>query len=172
MKSNKTSVFSPVSELSTVQEARAFVKSQDDTVCPVCTSRIKTYTRNLPRADLGALVSLYYLTTQQEKGTGQVCSEFFHIAELQGKSGGGDFAKFRFWGLIESKPNADDPSKKDSGLWRITPKGREFVENTRRLPKKVFVRLGEYQGVATTDEVNLEEANEECYFDFQELMNS
>ena len=70
-----------------------------------------------------------------------------------------------------AKPNEDDPSKKDSGYWRITRKGARFVRNRIRISKRIFLRLGEFKGEAGTEEVNHKEANEECHFHFQELMN-
>ncbi len=167
------SASSRICEQSTVAEARAFVQAQDDTECPVCASRVKTYRRNLPVGDMAALSSLLCQTILEERrpeNAGKHVNVWIHIKDLQGKSGGGDFAKFRFWGLVEAKPNDDDHSKKDSGYWRILPKGRDFVENKVRIPKQVFIRMGEYQGVASTDLVNLEEANKQCHFDFQELM--
>jgi hypothetical protein len=160
---------------STVAEARAFIKTQDDTDCPVCTGKVKTYKRNLPAADLPALAYLLYLTVKEEKRR-QKAGEpsgliWIHIKDLQGKSGGGDFAKFRHWDLIVAKPNEDDPSKKDSGYWRITHEGAEFVRNRTKISKRILIRMGEFKGMAGTEQVSHKEANKECHFHFQKLMS-
>lgn len=156
---------------STIAEAKAHVQQEDDVECPVCTSRVKTYKRKLPAADLPALVSLYE-TSAEAKLAGEKGLIWVHIKELQGKSGGGDFAKFRFWGFIVAKPNDDDPSKKDSGLWRLTQKGYHFLLGKTTVPKKMLFRMGECRGPYGTDKVDFKGANEECWFHFQELMKS
>ncbi len=163
-----------ITSSSTVAEAQAYVKAQDDTECPVCTGRVKTYRRTLPAADIPALVSLLHLTVLEErsrkKGGEPAGYVWIHIKNLQGKSGGGDFAKFRYWDLIVAKPNVDDPTKKDSGYWRITHQGADFVRNKIRISKRISIRMGEFKGMIGAAEVNHEEANEECYFDFLKLM--
>jgi hypothetical protein len=50
----------------------------------------------------------------------------------------GDFAKLRFWGLIEQKQN-EDATKTCSGYWRLAPAGRSFVrEGSRAVAWKIF----------------------------------
>jgi hypothetical protein len=50
----------------------------------------------------------------------------------------GDWAKLRFWGLIEEKPNTDK-KKKSSGYWRLTDLGKQFVRGEISVPRvKVF----------------------------------
>ena len=51
---------------------------------------------------------------------------YFHVPSSGAINGGGDYAKLRFWGLIEAMPN-DNPLKRSSGMWRLTTLGREFV---------------------------------------------
>lgn len=46
----------------------------------------------------------------------------------------GDFAKLRYWGLIERAEG------KKQGQWRITPLGIDFVEGRARLPESVIVK--------------------------------
>ena len=139
-------------------------------MCPCCDGRVKTYNRKLPQADIPALVSLLKSTTDK-KSAGALGDVWVHISDLQGKSGGGDFAKFRFWGFIVAKPNEDDPSKKDSGLWRITPIGEDFLTNGLEVPMKMILRKNVVLG-AGIEQVNFKKANYECYFHFGELMAS
>lgn len=172
--SKKISIGSWIHSTSTVAEAKAFIKTQEDTDCPVCMRKVKTYKRNLPAADLPALAYLLYLTVIEEKRrkkAGEPAGHIWiHIKDLQGKSGGGDFAKFRHWNLIVSKPNEDDPSKKDSGYWRITHRGADFIRNRIRISKRILLRMGEFKGVAGTEEVDHKKANKKCHFHFQKLM--
>ena len=49
----------------------------------------------------------------------------------------GDYAKLKFWGLIEPC-EYDDEGKKASGKWRPTAKARAFIRNEITIPKYVF----------------------------------
>jgi hypothetical protein len=55
--------------------------------------------------------------------------EYVHIPTSGAINGGGDYAKLRYWGLIEKSPKNPDPKKKSSGLWRLTTTGRDFALN-------------------------------------------
>jgi len=166
-----------INDQSTVQDARAFLKTQDDSYCPCCTQRVKTYRRAIPQADLPALGSLVKLTKdaihvfKRAHPTAKPPVFWFHISQLQGKSGGGDFAKFRWWDFIVAKPNEDDPTKRDSGFWALKRTGAKFMRNQLSVPRRMFDRLGVCLGpVDYNDTVDLVEANEICHFDFQKLM--
>tara|TARA_R110000737_G_scaffold55967_1_gene79840 strand:- start:16 stop:549 length:534 start_codon:yes stop_codon:yes gene_type:complete len=59
-----------------------------------------------------------------------------HLPSSGAVNGGGDYAKLRYWGLIESMPNYDgdnwvDPqhagSKRSSGHWKLTDTGYDFA---------------------------------------------
>jgi hypothetical protein len=44
------------------------------------------------------------------------------------KNGGGDYAKTKYWGLIETK-------SKKSGIWRPTEKGIAYIFNQLKVPQ-------------------------------------
>ncbi len=113
--------------------------------CPCCGNRVKVYRRHLNRAMVKALVWLVY---EHEKWP----QRWFHISELptiQGRPGGGDFAKLAHWGLINEKPNEDD-GKKTSGLWKPTFKAFGFVTAGQRVP--AWVELLENRPTAWSEE--------------------
>jgi len=93
-----------------------------------------------------------------------------HTTEIASK--GGDYAKLKFWGLIEQKPHEDDPSKKDSGFWKPTSKGVEFVQARCNVPRVALVYNGKL--------IKFENDNEtvsiiDCLgkkFDYRELMGT
>ena len=99
--------------------------------CEHCGHVRRTYKRKFPIGDLRALYSLY-----------RHDAIWVHIKDLDGKSGGGDFAKFRYWGLIEEREN-DDPSKKNAGYWRLTAKGLAFVRERLEIRTHAVVVDGE-----------------------------
>jgi hypothetical protein len=80
-----------------------------------------------------ALIALY-----RKAGDGR----WVHKKELPmlgGASGCGDFAKLSYWDLIEEKAKNDLDDKKNSGWWRITDKGRLFVENKHLITEYVLI---------------------------------
>ena len=73
----------------------------------------------------------------------------------------------KHWGLVERRPNTD-PKIKHSGMWRITDKGRQFVNNNLRVPRKVYI----YNDVVeawTPEDVCIEDCFAER-FDYQDAM--
>jgi len=118
------------------QELRQSLK--DGAICPCCNRLVKMYKRKPSSTAAMGLIALYRLTT-----TGK--GAWFHISAIQGKSGGGDFAKLRYFGLIEEAENTDG-LKRTSGYWRITPKGRQFVKGWAKVPCYVQVYNGRVYG--------------------------
>jgi len=53
--------------------------------------------------------------------------------------GGGDFAKLRFWGLIEEKPGDRDDGCKHNGFFRITDTGISFVTGQLKIQSHILV---------------------------------
>ena len=53
---------------------------------------------------------------------------------LRGKT----YTTLKHWGLIEQQDNLTDPTKKHSGIWRVTSAGIEFVFG-KEVPKKAFI---------------------------------
>jgi hypothetical protein len=122
----------------------------------MCGHVTRTYKRRLPVADLWTLVKLYRL------------GGWVHIRDLQGKSGGGDFAKLRFWGLI-AEQDQHDPETRTSGVWRITLTGEAWIEGKILIPSHVVLRNGKRIELIG-DLWSFREAVRRGGFDFQELM--
>ncbi len=119
--------------MDTIAQAKKFLRANFDkpagVKCPCCGQHVKLYKRKLNRemaAWLGWLVSA---SEQAEDGWVDVKASPVR---------GGDYAKISHWGLIEQKPN-DDPKKKQSGIWRPTTKGKDFVSGKLRLPSHVLL---------------------------------
>ena len=84
------------------------------------------------------------------------------------KTGGGDFAKAAYWELIESTANEDD-SKRTSGMWRLTGKGRMFVRGAITVQSHAFIYNGKTQGFSET-RTGIRQALHQR-FDYNELMS-
>jgi len=100
-------------------------------ICPCCAQLVKLYQRQIYYAPAKALIELYHLN-RVEPG-------FHHLRELNPDIGGSDFSKLKHWGLIEKEPINDDPKKRTSGMWKITPLGELFVEDRAKVHKYAHI---------------------------------
>jgi hypothetical protein len=121
--------------MSTIAEARIAMNEGLDkgTTCPCCERYIKRYRRKLNAGMAIFLVQLYRLSGDQ--------SPWVHaldVYRLNNRRLQGDYGKLRFWQLIELHPN-NDPNKTSSGMYRLTAKGRDFVEKRCEVPAHAFV---------------------------------
>jgi hypothetical protein len=152
----------------TLKEAREYVNigRKQGVFCPCCRQYAKIYNRKLNKDMALALVYMFleYFKT---------ANEWVHVEELfikRNQKCSHDWALLRFWGLIEENQEPPDPDKRTNGLWRITIRGKAFVNDTRVIVRKRIVlynnKLMDFDG----DEINIIEAlgND---FNYQELMN-
>lgn len=123
----------------TIRDARQYVNSQLEkgkaAKCPCCTQTVKIYKRKIYSTMARGLIELYKLGLPQGGG-------YFHISDIESmrKSGGGDFAKLVYWGLVEEAPaELAMPIQRTSGYWKITGKGAQFVEELITVPEYVEV---------------------------------
>lgn len=88
--------------------------------CPCCHQFVKRYRRPMHSSQAAGLIALYRASNKGET--------YCHIHEFVNYLGSGDFAKLRFWGLVEEEPkDKNDKAKKTSGRWKLTEKGCMFV---------------------------------------------
>ena len=73
------------------------------------------------------------------------------------------------WGLAEAKPNADDPSRRMSGLWRPTKAGMAFVLGGTFEPTHAFTYNGKCYGHEDA-RFDIHAALDGGPFDYGELM--
>jgi len=154
-------------EGTTLEEARDFVDGikWDGGFCPCCRQRVQVYKRHLnaPMAKL-----LIYLVHQYMKGGQQSYINVHTFPMIQGRRGGGDYAKLVHWGLIEAEPNEDPETKTHSGSWRPTKAGIMFVQGQTQQPKFVLLYLNDVVGQAE-DEINISGALKKP-FSFSDIM--
>ena len=106
-------------------------------ICPCCGRFAMVYHRTIHRT---MAVVLILMARRQPRG------EFFHVSRyLAGldlapsfqavATHGGDYAKLRNWGLIESQPGERADGSTRTGFWRVTDQGFAFVHDQLRVPK-------------------------------------
>ena len=109
-----------------MSEAKEYLKDNWYTGvdCPCCGQFVKRYKRKLTTSMAVGLISLF----NQSSGMG----EEVHIKKIKGVNGG-EFAQLKRWGLVSDSFN-NDTSKRTSGMWTITDKGKQFVLGFIRVP--------------------------------------
>lgn len=103
--------------------------------CETCGQFVRLYKRKILAQEAYRLIRLYKISKHI------LGREYFHVSEfykVAAVTGSGDFAKLRYWGLIKEQLN-DDETKRTSGCWKITEKGRLFVEGKLSVNKYALV---------------------------------
>ena len=105
-------------------------------VCECCGGNMKMYHYAL---GVAAKILVWMVRRSQPGEWVHVPSAKFADATMNG----GDYAKFQMWGLIEPHPDRppEESGMKSSGLWRLTPFGRDFALNRVTAPSHVFNRV-------------------------------
>jgi len=108
--------------------------------CPCCGQLCKVYRRKLNSAMARFLIWLarYTMDRGYDPKVGGPWVEMDKFPRIQRRPGGGDFAKLRYWGLIEEMDN-NDSAKRSSGIWRITPDGMMFVRGHGRVKEAALI---------------------------------
>lgn len=134
----------------TVRDARheVFSAVEDGTSCPLCLQDVKLHPRPITAWWCAWLSCLYRVAHMHGDLDG-----FYHVDDVAKVMGpwrnakhGGDYAKLRFFGLIEAHPSEqeeseDHPTRRrvgTAGRWRITPTGRAFCAGGAAAPKRVW----------------------------------
>lgn len=97
------------------------------TECPHCHREIRIYLRNLQWQHALCLYNLYRL--------GQ--NSYHHYSEFS-PEGFTDYGKLALWGLAESQVNTEEPKKLESGNWKLTYKGIEFLLGRCQIDKYIL----------------------------------
>jgi hypothetical protein len=81
-----------------------------------------------------------------------------------------EFDKIALWGLVEQKPNEDDPTKRTTGIWRCKLDGYEFVGLKKQIESHVLIYNGDVLGFSGK-QIGIKDALGKR-FSYQELMEA
>lgn len=121
------------------------IESLDDgIVCPCCGQFAERYSRPFSSTIACWLIAFYHAHLENPK------EEFLHISKVSQYlcsntvMRSGDYAKARFWGLLESLGNVEengdkDQKKKHSGKWKLTELGKMFVRGESSIHQRVVL---------------------------------
>jgi len=162
---------SPLSEVISCVEGMKSSGKHDK--CPACQQTVKVYKRalNKPMAQILGIIHAYYKLHSLE--------EWLHVDEhlKSYKINCRYYSLLRFWGLIEQKDGLRPDGSNRLGYWRITEKGKMFVEGQIKVPKFFYMfnqgveeSLGELGFSA--DEIGFKQIVEEGKaFDYRDINN-
>jgi hypothetical protein len=113
--------------------------SEEGAECPACGQLVKHYRRPLT-------VGMAYTLVLLER---RAPNEWVHVLDfMQGLNlkpkvgtalGSGDYAKLRFWGLLEDYQSTRDDGSTRNGWWRITEDGKRFVRGELKVASHAVV---------------------------------
>ena len=156
--------------METIKESKEFLKSNysKGCKCPSCGQMVKLYKRKLNSSNAICMIEFAKMAT---------VGKWYHISDLikyntllATRLNGGEFARMRYFGLIEEmEKDPKETSKRTSGYWRITQKGVDFVNNIITVPKYVFIFDNRVQGLSDEKTNIIESLGNK--FNYQELMN-
>lgn len=115
----------PLAPTVTIKQAKEWLRKRlhDGADCPVCNQRVQMYKRKLNSGMAHALFQIHNHAGMQ----------WTRVQDMPDAPKGGDYAKLRFWGLLESSGDrAGDGNS--AGLWRVTTKGRNFLYGKTKVP--------------------------------------
>lgn len=144
----KKKAFDPKFDLktTTLAEAQEALKSHaaDGAVCPCCRQLVKLYKREITSTMAYALI-LLHRHFEKSPGWLHVPEYLTEMVKLGSTIRGGDFAKLRYWGLLEEMPEKKDGTKK-AGYYRMPEKGHQFAKGEVKVPKVVFLYNDNFLG--------------------------
>ena len=103
----------------------------DGASCPCCGQKVVLYRRKLNTNMARFLIRL----VKEYERTGQGVRHEVLRSEKDGR----DYSYITKWGLAETFAPEKGEDKKDSGLWKPTPKGIDFAYNRLTVPARVFL---------------------------------
>lgn len=133
--------------MDTLREAKDFLRKNwhKGTNCPCCSQKVKLWKYQIHSTMATVLIELYHMTPNEyhhHDDLWRIVKDKFNFQAVHC----GDFSKLALWGLIEPMPKDYDSNKKATGNWKITEKGKMFVENKIKVSKVLFVFNGKIWG--------------------------
>ena len=149
--------------METIKEAKEHLKSnyKKGCICPVCNQSVKLYKRKFYATQARSLILLNKLNSSKEWVHSREIMKVINIT--------GDFAKMSYWGLITEQLNSDK-EKRSSGFWKITSKGKQFVNNQIKILSHTLIYNGKIIGFSK-DEISIIDSLGKK-FNYNELMSN
>ena len=145
----------------TISEAKDSMRPllRKGVVCPVCHQFVKQYSRSITSSMAYGLVLLNYRA--DVKGIEEYLhfeNYFKSIPDIP-SSIRSDVPKLRFWGLIEPRMDEKGDGNPNSGYYRITQQGKDFVNGKVKVMSHVLIYNNKMYGFPPeAKEISIEQA--------------
>lgn len=149
----------------------AMVQKGKIPICPCCGQPAKRYRRLLNSNMAEALVRIVQYADQHPEEEWIDIPNLLKHTPRRWSNGewGGDYAKLRYWGLLEQATGLRADGSSRNGQWKVTPLGRQFARGEIRLPSHALDFNGECLGLDNTMEINIRGVHN---FNYEELIQS
>jgi hypothetical protein len=156
--------------METIQQAKDAVMASAERGCdcPVCGQKVKIYRRGITSAMAYGLYLLQLWHRNNPKSEWCHLEQYFKSLPGVSPSIRGDMPKLRHWGLISSKNEKRPDESNRNGLYKITPKGVDFVLGRISVPSNVIILNNKILGFGQI-ETDFKKALKNK-FDFAKLM--
>ena len=134
--------------------------------CPCCGQLVKLYKYKLDASKAVGMISAYKLDKKYRGESFHLTRDFANV--LKKNANALHYTKMQYYDFLRPDTSKEDPSKKGSGWWYVTKKGKDFVEGRIRVPAVFYVYDGKCIGFGK-ETVNVREALAEK-FDYEQLM--
>lgn len=160
----------PLVKPMSVEDARTHILQHWDkgVPCPCCGQRVQRYARPITSSMAWGLCNLYEYFQQHPNERWVHVEAFFNSNPDIPFAFRGDFAKLRYWGLIEMLEERREDGSKNNGHWRLTKRGTAFIKGEISVPSHVYVYDGHALGFSD-DHITVRDALKNR-FDYDALM--
>lgn len=107
-------------------------KLKEGVECPCCGKQCRIYGRKLNSGMASFMIIMYKRSPHDWMYVRTWSKKIKCIDDIQVNAINGDFSYLLHWKLLEQKPQ-------ESGKWRLTSLGRQFVEGKVSVPRKLFL---------------------------------
>jgi len=124
---------------------RVVIKEGSSVFCPCCTQLVALSDQSVSSMMAKVLIILHrhFLTNPEWL---HVPTHLTEANKLGAAVRGGDWAKLRYWGLLEVKPEKRADGSKRAGFYRMPEKGHQFARGEIQVPKTVRLFHNKFMG--------------------------
>lgn len=163
------------SEIKTLEEAKTYLNAnlRDGVICPCCNQMAKIYKRKFNSWMARAMVAFYQHIGMKPgwfHAIGVITDRRFYKHKINNSCG--DYGKLVYWNLLEDAAGHREDGNPETGYYRMTQKGMDFVLAKLRIKKYVYLYNDTLLEVEGNDEtITIHEAMGEA-FNYSELMSA
>lgn len=131
-------------------QLREQLKTGESVTCPCCQQTAKVYKRTIHSGMAMQIIRIWKAGRSRAGG-------WVPVDEIYAHGSSGDYAKLRFWGLVEAE-DARSATANASGHWRVTDLGIDFVLGKLAVARYVHVYNNEVVAKTRSETLTIQQA--------------